>query len=160
MSVVPRVLLIRPADVDPATIDALRTGIERAGAEVIDLVAGPGRRAAVATARAARRITGVGAVITVSPPGDVHLAGAVLARRGIPWIAHLGPGWQPPAPDRWRRALDPRLRALRRALLVTTWDQAGAERVSRELAVIVSALHERDGDDPAARSLLDPVAPA
>lgn len=66
-----------------------------------------------------------GTLVSLSPPSSAHVVAALLGRRRARWIAHVD------APLRlrsgvWARFLDPRLRALRRADLVTAGDSAAA----------------------------------
>jgi glycosyltransferase involved in cell wall biosynthesis len=68
---------------------------------------------------AARRVHAIDCVVSSSPPPSTHAVGALLRRRGVPWIAELRDGWtfeppHPAFPTAPQRAAD---RALERSLL-------------------------------------------
>jgi glycosyltransferase involved in cell wall biosynthesis len=74
-------------------------------------------------------------VITLSDTATAHLVGRLLRGRAARWHAHVG------APialsdNRWARVLDPRLRALRRADLVTTGPGLGDD-LHRRAGIVV-----------------------
>jgi glycosyltransferase involved in cell wall biosynthesis len=108
-------------------------------------------------------------VLTTSPPESVHLIGAALGRRGVPWLADLRDGWvyetmkEGMWPWRLQHRLNERLerRLLGRADAVTTVQPEVArdlrERLGIDATVVPNGWDPEGVESPsAATGLLDP----
>jgi glycosyltransferase involved in cell wall biosynthesis len=138
----PPILIVGPGRSCPGA-DAVRrieADLEAAGMGSIH-VDGPQSAAdvprALFRARRAARRSGAESVVTVSPPGASHAVGRALSATGMSWIAHLAEPLDFVPSGRWARELDPRVRALRAAPLLTAAPLAG-EQAHREFRAAVA----------------------
>ena len=129
--------------------------LDRGPAVAVEL-RGRGPVAALRAIGAALRRRSLRAVVTTAPAGAAHAAGWALRRRGLPWIAVVDGRLAVEAPDRWHRAFDPRLRALRRASLLVATDATEAARMHHELGLAPAVAGPEAS--AAARHLLQPRA--
>jgi glycosyltransferase involved in cell wall biosynthesis len=143
---VSRILLVRPVAEAQGAVDRGQTSLEDEVAgddanEVISLAVSSGPAGAIhafARALVLHRERRFDCVVTVSPPVVAHAIGYLFRRFRTPWIAHMEQPWRLRPRGRWRRILDPRVRALTRASLVTTRSKGEAERLHRDTRVSVA----------------------
>jgi glycosyltransferase involved in cell wall biosynthesis len=157
-----------------ATMDS---GAYKRAPHLISRLAVPDAQLVAWTGFARRRALGMlrrerpDCVITTSPPESVHLIGAALRRRGVPWVADLRDSWVFESMKdriwlwRWQHRLSERMegRLLHRADVLTTVTPPMAEDLRERVGVAPVHLIPNGWDpevprevDAAAEAMLDP----